>query len=64
MSEQYVVVGSHDWTDQIFDEVICGFGRTGQWFASGLNTRNLVKYQAEPRVFFALVFKSTLGYNE
>ena len=29
MSEQYVVVGSHDWTDQIFDEVICSY--PGTW---------------------------------
>ena len=29
MNEQYVVVGSHDWTDQIFDEVICFY--PGTW---------------------------------
>ena len=29
MGEQYVVVGSHDWTDQIFDEVICSY--PGTW---------------------------------
>ena len=66
MSEQYVVVGSHDWTDRIFDKVIRSY--PGIWTyinnPSVLTLETLSKIQPRLVFFFALVFESAFGYNE
>ena len=54
MSEQYVVVGSHDWTDRIFDEVIRSYPGTWPYINNPavLTLETLSKIQ--PRLVFFL----------
>jgi len=54
MSEQYVVVGSHDWTDRIFDEVIRSYPGTWTYINNPavLTLETLSKIQ--PRLVFFL----------
>ncbi len=66
MSAQYVVVGSRDWTDRIFDEVIRFY--PGRWTYINnpdvLTSETLLKIQPRLVFFFALVFEGPLGYYE